>query len=343
MPVKNNPEITSLKAWLPAFKRWSRQMNVLNSSDAETFRADGSTWASSIDTLNEEITWGLYRQPETIGWIAALQSLTDVAATGILPKAVLLSTTWKPNTPKNFKRTVMKTYFQVLKSHHVHFLGGDTASGRDIQLTTTALGWTKKRPLNRLGLKPGDLILALGEQGSGPALGLRSVFEWPEIFFPESNFRPKPRLDRIATMRSKLRCAIDNSDGLASSLCILSELNGVSFDIAWSKTFFNRSSKTFCQKAHLPESSLFFAEHGDYDFLVGIAPENYSEFKRRWPKCQPIAAVTPGKKPSRILNLENEWQAIPLDFVFNAPKDNPKAVRVVLNNWSKLSKKLNLP
>jgi thiamin-phosphate kinase len=342
MFVKKNRELLALKKILPRRAGSYLRINDLNASDAEIFKLGRSYVSVSVDTLNEEISWGLYCDPETIGWMAALQSLTDVAATGVRPQAVLLASTWNRKWSAEFKKRILKTYFSVLQSHQVEFLGGDTSSGSETQLSTTAFGWSTEKPKMRTGLQVGDYILAVGAFGSGPALGLRLVMGLKESDFPEKQFRPKPDLQALVKIKKLMRCGIDVSDGLASTLCILSELNKVSFEISYDQSFFVPAARRFCKKLKFPLSSLFFAEHGDYGFLVGVAPKNLLKVQKLVPGSQVLARVISGQKQSRLRDKDNQFKDIQLDSLFNAKNSDIQSVRRNLNQWFQTSKNLNL-
>lgn len=339
MPTVVNHEIQSLQKIIGRPPRTRIQKNKLNTADAEIISLGSQQLALTTDMISDEIHWGLYKNPFTIGWMAATCSLSDLAAVGAHPAGLLLATHWTAKTTLRYKKEVYRGLQAALKKNNTFLLGGDQSSGQETVLCSTALGKIPGKFLTRTSIRPGDSIYALGKFGNGPALGLRVLMGLNDKDFPEKLFCPCP----IYLEKNPLcHAAIDASDGLASTLCILSEINKISFDISWSKSFFTLAAKNFCRRQGLPESALFFAEHGDYQLLAAVKPSLCTRFEKKYPQAHCIAKATSYSKPHRMLNRRNEWRNIKLDIIFNASKKNIKQLKAVFQKWIELSGNLHL-
>jgi len=342
MPRRINNEIYNLKKIIGNQKRNPVQMNNLNESDSEIIKTSYDYLVTSTDMISDEIHWGLYKDPELVGWMSIVASLSDLYVTGANPTGLLVASHWGKNQNLNYRKKVYRGIFSALKKHKTFLLGGDSSSGEETVICTTAIGSIKQKqtPLLRSGIKAGDHIYAIGKFGPGPALGLRVLSGQKNEEFPEFLFKPAVFPLKNTNL---IRAAIDVSDGLASSLCILSEINNISFDIEISRELFNPASKKYCQSHNLPISSLFFAEHGDYQPLVAVSPQDLKKFLSAYPNAAHIAKATGANQAHRFKNKDGIWKNIQLDQIYNADKSNLASLRNIFENWVAVAKELHLP
>jgi len=71
-PLAGILEIREINRWVRHFIRSPLQQNAPHASDAELVEIPGNRafWlAVTIDTVSEEITKGIYRDPFTMGWV----------------------------------------------------------------------------------------------------------------------------------------------------------------------------------------------------------------------------------------------------------------------------------
>lgn len=319
MPKLVNTEISNLKKYLRGFARSSRQLNGLNESDAELWRGRGGNFAITTDILSDEISWGLYRDPELIGWMAAVVSLSDLSAVGARAEGLLLGAHWGREATPKFRTGVYRGLNKALRAHGVPLLGGDESRGSETVLASTVFGWNDEPPLMRMGIRPGDLVYGLGFFGAGPALGLRILFDLPASAFPEKKFRPHVR--GWGHERRLVKAAMDVSDGLASTLCVLADLNHVSFRVQPGDEFFDSSARVFARRARVPTDVLYFVEHGDYQNLAVIRARDRQAFERTCPSARLLAEARPGRESSLI-------GGVPMNAIYNGPKKSLRDYRI---------------
>lgn len=326
-----NSEIEALKPLLKGFRRDPKQINSLNTSDAELIRTPMGVLALTTDILSDEITWGLYKTPETVGWMSAVISLSDLSAVGADPLGLLLATHWANSVKSSYKARMYHGLNQALRAHEVSLWGGDQSRGDETVIASTALG-VAETPHLRTGVRPGDLIYAVGKAGAGPALGLKLIFDRPDKDFPENKFRPRVRFLR-STEKSLVRAAIDVSDGWASTFCVWSQLNKVGFEFFLRRSFYSKDALAFCNRASLPPELMFFVEHGDYQNVVAIPPRHQRAFEALVRDAKLIARAT---KSATTPVIVSGTSRIPIDFVWSASRESLRDYQRLFNKLRRL-------
>jgi thiamine-monophosphate kinase len=273
-------EKIELSKLLRSQPRSKTQLNGLFEADCEIIRSAGRYLCMSVDTIGEEIEIGLYKEPETWGWMCVMASMSDLSASGATPLGLLVSSQWSWGLSDETKRRCYKAIAQALRKTGTALLGGDSGGGSQTVMTSTVLGESKRKPLTRVGVHEGDLVVLFGKRrlGLGPAFG----FEYlrGENGIPESQFRPQPSPRLIAKLRPWLHAAIDTSDGLATSLSILAELNSVGFELALPSSALHPAALAACGRMNLHPLNLLMGEHGDYQTLVTLPEKHLPRLRR---------------------------------------------------------------
>jgi thiamine-monophosphate kinase len=324
-------EIKELKSWLGSFPRHPMQTHGLNESDSEVLKLDAKTYlAATVDSVSEEIAYGLYKDPFTMGWVAAMASLSDLAAVGASPTGILFSSQWGKELGREKRSQVAEGLRAALKKAKVHLLGGDSGDAAATQLTVTSLGLCDSKPLSRIGLKSGDWICITGKTGIGPALGFRHLLGHSPDLLPEDSFRPEARLREGFRLRKLASAAIDTSDGLASALSTLAKLNECSFDLDWSEDILARPALDYCRWHRLPETSLWFGEHGDFEVLCGIPDRNLAQAKKEI-KGLIVLGKVKRSTHGHTLKANGSKRSIRLDLLSEAPKSSLTEIRAAFD------------
>ena len=171
------------------FSRAPFQTNKLHESDAELIALNGDKsnyLAITIDTIADEISEGLYRDPFTMGWVTVMASLSDLAAVGAEPIGIVTAISLDVSRDKTFRSNIARGIEEACRQLGTFLLGGDLNITHSISLTGCAIGTVpKKMKLTRLGCKREDVIFLSGKAGSGNALGLARKTNLPEEMYPE--------------------------------------------------------------------------------------------------------------------------------------------------------------
>jgi thiamine-monophosphate kinase len=266
-----------LNQWIELFKRHPEQINSPHGSDAELIPiAEGANLlAASTDTICEEISFGLYQEPYTIGWITVMANLSDLAAVGAYPIGLLISVSWPKDTTQNFKREIAHGIQEACEKIGTYLIGGDTNETPIISLTGCALGVLKKDDMvTRIGLKPGDFIYISYPAGLGNLMAASKYLNISDRLFAEREYRPTARIREGQILAPFASSCIDTSDGVFSALDQLVRLNqvGIEIEAHWKELVFPASN----QFDSVPFSALLAGYHGEYELLFSI-PQNVNE------------------------------------------------------------------
>jgi thiamine-monophosphate kinase len=175
--------------------------------------------AAAVDGLvvtQDALVEGVHFRFDLLGWRelgarAAAVNLSDLAASGAEPLALLVSVGAPPQTEL---ADVLELY-AGLNERAVPVRGGDTTRADRVVLAVTALGRAERVP-GRAGARPGDLVVVtcpLGAAGAAFRAGRLSPV-------PDRTEEGK-RLARVAT------AMLDISDGLARDAAHIARRSGV--------------------------------------------------------------------------------------------------------------------
>ncbi len=275
-------EFRELDFLLKKISRSPQQKNKLFESDCEIIQSGSSFLAVSVDSISEEIFQKLYRDPFLWGWMSVMISASDLAASGTQALGILLSTEWKFGTSGAIKKKYFKGVEAALKATDLKLIGGDSGSSPEYFFSSTVLGQAPKIPLMRKGVRPGDLVCLVGQRqlGAGPALALRYLFDEPQKYFLEKYYRPRPQPSLTFKLRALARASIDTSDGLANALHIISEINQIGFSLNFEKRAMHPEALSFCTKAKIHPLMLWMSDHGDFQCLLFVPPQNITKLKK---------------------------------------------------------------
>ena len=145
-----------------------------------------------------------------LGYRAAAVNLSDLAASGADPLALIVSLGLPPETAV----ADAVALYEGLNEPGVPVRGGDTTRAQGVYLSVTALGRSARVP-GRDGARPGDLVVVSGPLGASGAA------------FREGRLvRPPLRLEEGRRLAAVASALLDVSDGLASDAGHIAERSG---------------------------------------------------------------------------------------------------------------------
>ena len=128
-----------------------------------------------VENVHFRLDWITWRE---LGFRAAAVNLSDLAASGAEPEAVLVSLALPAGTEVG---DVLELYAGIAETG-VRVVGGDTTSAEVAMLSVTAIGRSARVP-GRSGARPGDLLVVTGAARRGrrgvPPRSLRSPADPP--------------------------------------------------------------------------------------------------------------------------------------------------------------------
>ena len=156
-----------------------------------------------------------------LGYKAAAANLSDLAASGARPRALVVSL----GLPAEAAVEDVLGLYEGLNEPGVPVAGGDTVRADRIYLSVTALGHAERVP-GRAGARPGDLLVVTGPLGASAAgyLCLEHGIDSPLV---DAHRRPPLRLEEGRELAAEAHALLDLSDGLASDAARIAERSSV--------------------------------------------------------------------------------------------------------------------
>jgi thiamine-monophosphate kinase len=149
-----------------------------------------------VEGVHFRLDWTTHRE---LGYKAAAVNLSDLAASGAEPEALLVTLAGPADTGVE---DVMELY-EGLNEPGVPVVGGDTTRAESLAVSITAVGRSERVP-GRAGARPGDVLAVTGPLGAAGA-----------AFREGRHARPPLRLADGRRLAATAHALIDISDGLA--------------------------------------------------------------------------------------------------------------------------------
>lgn len=222
--------------------------------DAAVLSAPDGRVVVSTDTLVHGPDFRLaWSSGEDLGWKAAAVNLSDIAAMGARPSALIVALALPDDTPVSFAEDVARGLREACDTlaPGCAVEGGDLAASDTLTIAVTVLGSLDgEAPVLRSGARPGDVVAVTGELGAA-ARGLALLFDrfrdaegTPVPVDPvalsaserddlAAQLRPRPQLAQgPRAARAGATAMMDISDGLVLDARRMAEASGVRIDLS---------------------------------------------------------------------------------------------------------------
>ena len=268
-----------LARWGERLPRAPGQVGRLNETDAELVPlGDGRLLALTVDTVDEEVRAGLYREPRTVGRVAAVGALSDLAAVGADPLGLLLSVGLPREDRERMQAGVACGVREVCEAVGTFVLGGDTNDSETLTVAGVAAGLVPcESVMKRVGARPGDRVCVSGPVGAGSALAAARLLagDTAELGDPENDYRPMPRLREGRLLRERASACMDTSDGLVAALDQLARLNRVAIRVTRpAEELLEPRAAAVRTRLRLPAFAFLAGHHGEFE-LAFTVPESH--------------------------------------------------------------------
>ncbi len=258
----------------------------------------GSLAVLTIDALVEGTHFLPASPPRALGRAATAVSLSDVAAKGAVPHAVLLALLLPPGTPRAWAEGVTLGAEREARRHGAQVLGGDTKPAPFRAVVSAVVGSARPHGLvGRTGARPGQVLVTTGTVGRGgvAARGLARA-RHGNLHAARALLRIEPRLAEGRALARYATAMLDTSDGLADSARLLAAASRVRLEVD------ERSLPWVpeLRREHDPRrrrAAAFFG--GDYELLATV-PRRFlaaavREVRRAGGRLTPIGSVVRGR------------------------------------------------
>ena len=149
-----------------------------------------------VEGVHFRLDWTSFRE---LGYRAAAVNLSDLAASGAEPQALLVTLA----APGQLELSDVVELYEGLNELGVPVVGGDITSAPQLTLAVTAVGYSERVP-GRAGARPGDLVVVTGPLGAAGA-----------AFREGRHARPPLRLEEGRRLAAVADALTDISDGVA--------------------------------------------------------------------------------------------------------------------------------
>ncbi len=216
--------------------------------------------------------------PRALGRFAAQIAVSDVAAMGGWPLAVLCGYAMPPGTDIRWLVEVSKGMAEAARSLGTWLMGGDTKASPEPTIAVTALGSVDlDRCMFRNGAREGDALLLTGPVG-GPALGY-SMERNPDGTLTDRalelvyGVEARVRAGAVLAASGHAHACIDLSDGLAPCLAQMMEASNKGALLEWDAVPLVDGLETFPNlRLDLQDMALNWG--GEYELLAAVDPES---------------------------------------------------------------------
>jgi thiamine-monophosphate kinase len=161
-----------------------------------------------VEDVHFRLDWIGWRE---LGFRAAAVNLSDLAASGAEPEALLVTLA----VPRSTLAADVIELYEGIAEAGVAVVGGDTTASSSVVISVTALGRSQRVP-GRAGARPGDTLVVTGALGGAGA-----------AFREQSYVRPPLRLAAGRELARSAHALMDISDGLAVDAEHIARRSGV--------------------------------------------------------------------------------------------------------------------
>ncbi len=303
-----------------------RRVLVGLGDDAAVVELDGLRLVLTIDTQLENTHFRLrWMPPKDLGWKAVAISLSDLAAMGAKPLAVLLGVGLTGDESLSFVDDLYEGATALCQATQTLLLGGDTTrSSLGVLISSVAVGVLEGEPWRRHGAQVGDALLVTGYPGEAAA-GFWLLEKEAQTAIPTpfseaclTRFRsPLPRTNAVPLLRSfPIHAAIDLSDGLAIDAWRMATASKVCLQLEISRVPLSDALRSAAQAIQKEPLALALTGGEDYELLLAVPMEETEQIcQRLWEQGIPahfIGTVIGTDPQGQVIGLFADGTVQPL-------------------------------
>lgn len=248
--------------------------------DAAAIDIDGRYLIATTDMLVASTHFPPGTTAEQMGHKAVIVNLSDLAAMGAEPLALIFSVGLPRELDVGLVERIIRSMDSVARRYGAYVVGGDLDESDDITIAGSAFGLASKgRLLTRSGARQGDLIAVTSELGAASA-GLKILLDQ----LPPKGYEElvKAQLEPIVRVREGMvlakngvKAAIDITDSLAANLWQMSRMSEVKLIIDREKVPVHPLALKFAEQHgfEVEDFALFGGE--DFELLFTVRPSGW--------------------------------------------------------------------
>lgn len=231
----------------------------------------------SQDSLVENIHFSMdYTTPYQLGYKAVMVNISDIAASGAIPKYITVAL----SLPKNIDEKFIKEFYEGCKFAlgDAQIIGGDITGSEKIMISITAIGVVKDRFISsRKNAKERFVIVTSGDYGSSAA-GLKLLKQNVQGHedLKKSHIMPKAQIEFASIIAKNIKenyAMMDTSDGLADALFKIAKESNKTIELYFDKILYNKKIKEI-----FPNDYEDIILYGGEDYqIVAAIPEEFAQ------------------------------------------------------------------
>ena len=208
---------------------------VGSGDDAAVIRPKADIVACTDAMIEDSHFLRALSSPADVGWKAAAVNISDLAAMGASPKAILIALQRAESWSEDDLDELYRGLAECCLAFGAELAGGDTVTSPTFALAVTAIGEAKSPVVTRAGARQGDAVLLVGTVGSAAACldAFHAKRPIPEVC-RLAHTRPTPLVGQGQLLANLgVKAMIDVSDGLGADVAHIADLSGVSVGLLW--------------------------------------------------------------------------------------------------------------
>jgi thiamine-monophosphate kinase len=240
----------------------------------------GKVAVVSIDSLVEGTHFLPGAPPRKVGAAAAGVSLSDLAAKGAEPAALLLAIVLPPGTSQAWAEGVALGAERTAARFGMELVGGDTKPGPVRTVVSSVVGWAREGDLApRSGARAGDVLATTGVVGRGGAAAARlGRTRRPGPRLLSQMLEIRPRVAEGAVLVRWAHAMLDTSDGIAEASRLLADASGVRVEVDEDRLPLAPSLRAADLAAGERRRRAFYG--GDYELLLTLPSRTFPAAQR---------------------------------------------------------------
>lgn len=274
--------------------------------DGAAIRVGEETLVVTTDMLIEGVHFVSKIPPESVGRKAVVANLSDLAAMGSEPLALIYSLGAPKNTEVDFVSQLSRGMNSAARSYGTYLVGGDLSEAKQVVISGVAFGTPEGGEiLRRSGARPGDLLGVTGELGATSAAVeaiLSDVSLKGKKSLREALLKPEARIreGRILSKSGKVTSAIDVSDGLATDLRQIARRSGVGFVVDRGEIPVCGGVEEFSEEWDIDVDKFVLYGGEDFELLFTTRSDSWEELEDEFEKI--------GTEVSKIGEVTSEME-----------------------------------
>ena len=290
----------------------------------------GEVLVSSVDALVEDVHFRLdWSTPHSVGRKAIAVSLSDLAAMGAAPRAVLVSLTLPAGFALADFDALVDGLVEEASRHGATIAGGNIATSvGGLAIHVTALGSAHpRRVLTRAGGRPGDELFVTGTIGAattglgalreaGPA-GARATADLADCLARYETPSPLLRCGRrVAGQRAASAC-MDLSDGLADAARQIAKASGTGVCLDAALLPVHPGARRWFEARQMDPIAAALAGGEDYELLFAVPRRRRRGFLAAIAHSGGISATRIGElttAPALVLRQNDHSLVLPAGY-----------------------------